>query len=89
MAHDTGSNDSGDKAGEKLLGPESTVEAEGKFIEVALQILFIVGSQKKALQTKSSPETRKFLKRYNEYHKLNLQKHNFLQSVQVVVYSAD
>jgi len=41
-----------DKAGEKLIGPEAAVEAESKFIEVALQMLFAqttVGSEEEGL----------------------------------------
>lgn len=49
---DVGSSHGANKAGEKLLGPEATVETEGKFIEIALQMLFaqaMVSSQKKGL----------------------------------------
>ena len=41
-----------DKSGEKLLRPEATVEAKGKFIEVALKMLFaqtMEGSQEEGL----------------------------------------
>ena len=40
------------KSGEKLLRPEAAVEAEGKFIEVALKMLFaqtMEGSQEEGL----------------------------------------
>ena len=52
VAQDVGHSHDGDKAGEQLLRPESAVEAEGKFIKVALQMLFaqaVVCSQKKGL----------------------------------------
>jgi len=51
MAEDTGSSHRTDKPREKLIGPEAAVEAESKFVEVALQMLFtqtMVGSQRKA-----------------------------------------